>query len=62
MKVQRPQVMTTTVRLSPGAWTLLRAMAAAKAIAEGGRPNTGAIVEQLVEAEAVRRAAVRADA
>lgn len=50
------KAMATTIRLSPKAWTILRAMANARAIAEGGRPNAGAVVEQLVEAEAARQA------
>lgn len=41
----------TTVTLSRESWRMLRALAEARALERGGRPNASAIVAELVERE-----------
>jgi len=52
---ERP--ITTTVRLSKRAWALLRDLAHARAIAQGGRTSASAVLEELVLAASDRKAA-----
>lgn len=51
-----PASVVTTITLSPRLWRLLRSLAEARALESRGRPSASAVVRELVEAEAARRA------
>jgi hypothetical protein len=54
-------MMTTTIRVSPGVWQALRALAEDRALTLGGRPSASAVIEALVT-EAAAKSTRRPDA
>ena len=46
---------TTNIRLSAKTWAMLRELATARAIAEGGRTSASGILEELILAEGQRK-------
>lgn len=56
MRHERERKLVTTITVPERIWTLLRGLAQRRTLEVGGRPNASAVVCELVEAEAARRA------